>query len=231
MLFTVTDKSGNKSLHWRENQEITGDIVTDGNGQRIGIMGGTFDPIHFGHLVAAEAARFQLNLDRVIFVPSGQPPHKKAVGVTPANHRLAMTNLAIADNCHFQSSQVELLRSGPSYTIDTVKYFLEQWPGAQIYFITGADVILELLTWKDAMGLLELCYFIAVTRPGYDLEQLKYLKDRLPSGLGEKIITLQVPGIAISSTELRQRVQLAEPIKYLVPEGVSAYINQHNLYQ
>lgn len=199
--------------------------------QKIGIMGGTFDPIHFGHLVAAEAVRCQLSLDKVIFVPSGQPPHKKAVTVTAADHRLAMTNLAIADNCHFHSSQVELLRSGPSYTIDTVCHFLEESPGAEIYFITGADAILELLSWKDALQLLELCYFIAVTRPGYDLGHLDDLKSQLASGLGEKIISLQVPGIAISSTDLRQRVQRGEPIKYLLPEAVRIYISEGNLYQ
>lgn len=199
--------------------------------KKIGIMGGTFDPIHYGHLVAAEAARHQLKLEQVIFVPSGQPPHKQNCFVSPPETRLAMTQLAIADNQNFTISRVELERQGPSYTIDTVSYFSQVYSDAAIYFITGADAILELLTWKDAFRLLDSCYFIAVTRPGYDLGGLEELRSKLPKGLTDKIIPLEVPGIAISSTGLRQRVQRGEPIQYLVPDPVRQYIVDVNLYK
>ncbi len=138
-------------------------------------MGGTFDPIHYGHLIAAEEARYRFQLARVVFVPCGQPPHKKPYAVTPAEHRYAMTLLATASNPHFIVSRIEIDRPGPSYSVDTVRLLRQQLPDAELFFITGADAVLEILTWKDSDELIGLCRFIAVTRPGYDLRQLERL--------------------------------------------------------
>ena len=138
--------------------------------QRIGIMGGTFDPIHYGHLVTAEQAHYQFNLDKVVFVPSGLPPHKVGKHITSPGHRHMMTVLATTSNPHFEVSSIEVDRVGPSYTIDTVRAFRDRYGDeAGLYFITGADAILEMLEWKDSDTLLELCEFIAATRPGYAL--------------------------------------------------------------
>lgn len=197
--------------------------------KRIGIMGGTFDPIHLAHLFAAEEARFKFNLDKVIFVPCGVPAHKKPYEVTPAEHRYAMVLLATANNPYFEVSRIEIDREGPSYAIDTVMAFRQIYgEDACIYFITGADAVLEILTWKETDKLIRLCKFIAVTRPGYDLS-------RISEVLGEEyasaIEILQIPGMDISSTAIRQRVRNGEPIRYLVPEMVYHYIMQHKLYR
>ena len=197
--------------------------------KRIGIMGGTFDPIHYGHLVAAEEARWKFGLDVVIFVPAGQPPHKPPEGITDKEHRYNMVVLATCPNPHFLVSRVEIDRPGPSYAIDTVREFKKQFgQGTEIFFITGADAVLEILTWHEAEKLIELCDFIAATRPGYDLDAM-YRK--LPEKFLEHIHPLPIPGIAISSTEIRRRVREGLPIKYLVPEPVEQYILKHGLYR
>ena len=197
---------------------------------RLGIMGGTFDPVHYGHLVAAEGARHHFCLDRVIFVPAARPPHKGHSFVSPPEHRLAMTNLAVASNPFFQVSDMEVLRSGPSYTIDTVREIRTIFPYAQIYFITGADAVLEILTWRRVEDLLDMCLFIAATRPGYRLESIfKRLEGLTPSQLA-KIVTMEVPALAISSTDIRRRVREGRPIKYLLPEEVENYIHCSGLY-
>jgi len=197
--------------------------------RRIGIMGGTFDPIHYGHLLAAEEARWRFRLEVVIFVPAGQPPHKRPEGITDKEHRYNMVVLATCPNPHFLVSRVEIDRPGPSYAIDTVREFKREFgEEAEIYFITGADAVLEILTWHEADKLVELCEFIAVTRPGYDLEAMY---ERLPSKFLEHIHPLPIPGIAISSTEIRRRVREGLPIKYLVPEPVEQYILKHGLYR
>jgi nicotinate-nucleotide adenylyltransferase len=196
--------------------------------QALGLMGGTFDPIHYGHLVTAEAARCGFNLDRVIFVPSGRPPHKKEKNITPAEHRYNMTKLAIDSNPFFEISRLELDRPGYSYAIDTVSYFLDHYgQDIDLYFITGADAILEILTWKNVDKLMEHCRFIAATRPGFYLQDVHYL----PEKFMEKIIFMEVPALAISSTDIRQRVSDRRPIKYLLPEPVENYIFDHHLYQ
>lgn len=197
--------------------------------KRIGIMGGTFDPIHLAHLFAAEEARFKFNLEKVIFVPCGVPAHKKPYEVTPAEHRYAMVLLATANNPYFEVSRIEIDREGPSYAIDTVVAFRQLYgEDASIYFITGADAVLEILAWKETDKLIRLCKFIAVTRPGYDLSKISEV---LGEEYASAIEILQIPGMDISSTAIRQRVRNGEPIRYLVPEMVYHYIMQHKLYR
>ncbi|MFA4028841.1 MAG: hypothetical protein GDYSWBUE_001123 [Candidatus Fervidibacterota bacterium] len=197
--------------------------------KRLGIMGGTFDPIHMAHLLAAEEARFRFNLDKVVFVPCGVPVHKKPYEVTPAEHRYAMVLLATTGNPHFEVSRIEIERQGPSYAIDTVRAFKRLYGnGVTLFFITGADAVLEILTWRDADKLVELCRFIAVTRPGYDLSKLEeVLGERYASAID----VLHIPEMDISSTKIRERVRNGEPIRYMVPDAVYDYIMRHGLYR
>jgi nicotinate-nucleotide adenylyltransferase len=185
---------------------------------RLGLMGGTFDPIHYGHLVIAEIARLEYRLDQVVFLPSGDPPHKQGVPVTPAERRYEMALLATTSNPWFQCSRRELERVGPSYSVTTIReYVAEGGPDVELFFITGADAILEILTWREADAAIRLCRFIAATRPGYDLDRLRRT---LPPAYVEQIETLSVPGVLISSTDLRQRVREGRTIRYLVPDPV-----------
>lgn len=192
---------------------------------RIGVMGGTFDPIHHGHLVAAEEVRFAFSLDRVLFVPAGTPWQKSAYSVSDAKHRLAMVEAGIADNEHFESSGVDIDRGGPTYTVDTLRSIASQRPGAELYFITGADAILEILTWKDPDEALSLATFVAVTRPGYDLHKLDPVRVR------DHVVSLEIPALAISSSDIRRRVAEDRPVRYLVPRPVAAYIAEQGLYR
>ena len=198
----------------------------------IGLMGGTFDPIHMGHLVTAEEARQQFLLDYVIFIPAGLPPHKEKEQVTPAEHRYLMTTLAVMSNPYFVVSRVEVEKDERSYTIDTLRHFAARCaPGTNLFFITGADAILDILTWKDYTELLRLCTFIAVTRPGYPLDKLDEITGKLSPELRAKIHLLEIPALAISSTFIRKRVALGKTIKYLTPEPVEQYIKKHGLYK
>lgn len=199
--------------------------------RRLGIMGGTFDPIHYGHLVTAEGARYSFGLDRVIFVPSGRPPHKPGHIVSDPLDRYKMTCLAVASNPFFCASAIEVERPGPSFTIDTVRAVMQLYPGAKIYFITGADALLEIFKWKDFDILLTICNFVAATRPGYCLFELREKTASLPSGLKQNISYMEVPALAISSTEIRQRVRDGRPIKYLLPESAEDYIKNNKLYR
>jgi nicotinate-nucleotide adenylyltransferase len=194
----------------------------------IGIMGGTFDPIHYGHLAAAEEARLRFALDHVVFVPNRQPPHKKDYCVTAAEDRYAMVVLATASHPQFEVSRVELDRPGPSYTVDTLREFRSQvGPDARIYFITGADAIFEILTWRSPHDLARSCEFIAVARPGYDLQRLtKEMSDLLHG----RAHILNVPGVAVSSTEIRRRAADGESLRYLVPPAVARYVEVNRLY-
>lgn len=194
--------------------------------QRIGIMGGTFDPIHYGHLVTAEIARSKFALDTVVFVPSGHPPHKQFVP-GHAEQRLMMTLLATVTNPYFQISRLEVDRLGPSYTYDTLTEFSKLYGDAsKFYFITGADAVLEMLSWRNAENLIGLCSFIAATRPGYRLTDVR----QLPGNFRENIETMQVPALSISSTDIRRRIREGDPIKYLLPEAVETYIYKQRLY-
>lgn len=197
----------------------------------IGIMGGTFDPVHYGHMVIAECARHEFQLDKVVFVPSGRPAHKKGHVITDADHRYRMVELAVAGNPFFEISRAEVDRPGPSYAVDTLMDFQRSYgPEAGLYFITGADAIVEILNWKRVNEVMGLCSFIAATRPGYSLPQLKRAIRTLPPDFQKKIFTFEIPGIAVSSTELRQRVQAGQPVKYLLPEAVEKYIFDQKLY-
>ena len=204
---------------------------TDGKSMKIGIMGGTFDPVHYGHLVAAEGARHQFSLDRVIFIPAARPPHKGNREISDPVHRLKMVGLATGSNPNFEVSDIEINRQGLSYTIDTVNYLRSTRTDSDIYFITGADAVLEILTWYQVEALLGLCCFIAATRPGYRLENLSESLHGLPGYFIRKISVMEVPALAISSTDIRDRVRNGMPIKYLLPENVEEYINRNGLYR
>ena len=188
---------------------------------RIGVMGGTFDPIHNGHLVAASEVRQSLQLDEVVFVPTGQPYQKR--DVSQAEHRYLMTVIATASNPDFTVSRVDVDRDGPTYTIDTLRELRLARPDADLFFISGADAVAEILDWKDAPELFELAHFVAVSRPGHQLNV---------SGLPEQHVSLlEVPALAISSTDCRSRVSRGLPVWYLVPDGVVQYISKYHLYR
>ncbi|MQA62347.1 MAG: nicotinate-nucleotide adenylyltransferase [Actinophytocola sp.] len=191
--------------------------------RRIGVMGGTFDPIHNGHLVSASEAQSRFGLDEVIFVPTGQPWQKSKSTVSDAEDRYLMTVIATASNPVFRVSRVELDRPGLTYTVDTLRELHEKLPNDDLYFITGADALEQILTWRDVDELFELAHFIGVTRPGYDLND-----HHLPTG---KVSLVEVTAMAISSTGCRERVVRGEPLWYLTPDGVVRYIRKHKLYQ
>jgi nicotinate-nucleotide adenylyltransferase len=191
--------------------------------QRVGIMGGTFDPIHHGHLVAASEVQALFGLDEVIFVPTGAPWQKVERQVSPAEHRYLMTVIATASNPRFWVSRVDIDRGGPTYTIDTIRDIEQQRPGAELFFITGADALAQILSWKDAEETLKRARFIGVTRPGYELSDA-----HLPI---DSVTLIDVPAMAISSSDCRDRVAAGRPVWYLVPDGVVQYINKHHLYR
>jgi len=194
---------------------------------RIGLMGGTFDPVHLGHLLIAEVARAEFSLDRVIWIPAGDPPHKHGVTITPQEYRYAMVILATASNPYFEVSRLELERQGPSYTLDTILHFAHERRGDELFFITGADAILEILTWYRHADVIAACRFIAVTRPGYALARLSAV---LPPEYLARIGALTAPGVDISSTMIRNRSRTGDPIRYMVPDSVDSYIAKHALY-
>jgi nicotinate-nucleotide adenylyltransferase len=190
---------------------------------RLGVMGGTFDPIHHGHLVAASEVAAVYDLDEVVFVPTGQPWQKSEREVSPAEHRYLMTVIATASNPRFTVSRVDIDRPGPTYTIDTLRDLEQERSGTELYFITGADALEQILSWKDSDELFELAHFVGVTRPGHRLDG---------SGLPpDRVSLMEVPAMAISSTACRARVVAGLPVWYLVPDGVVQYIAKHRLYR
>ncbi|MFN0283173.1 MAG: nicotinate-nucleotide adenylyltransferase [Kineosporiaceae bacterium] len=190
---------------------------------RLGVMGGTFDPIHHGHLVAASEVQSAFDLDEVVFVPTGRPWQKSARDVAPAEHRYLMTVIATASNPRFTVSRVDVDRTGKTYTIDTLRDLSAQRPGAELFFITGADALAQILSWKDSEEIFDLAHFIGVTRPGHTLDDAG-----LPS---DRVSLMEVPAMAISSTDCRIRVAKGEPVWYLVPDGVVQYIGKYGLYR
>ncbi|NMB38354.1 MAG: nicotinate-nucleotide adenylyltransferase [Firmicutes bacterium] len=197
--------------------------------KRLGIMGGTFDPIHYGHLVTAEAARGEYELDHVLFLPSGISPHKDPKTISDAQHRYLMTVFATLTNPYFEVSRVEIDREGVTYTIDTLRLLKEQYGAdTKLYFITGADVIAEIMSWKDSSELIQLSEFIAATRPGFKF-QPEYV-DQWFFQQNKHLHQLKVPAMAISSTDIRLRVKAGKSIRYLVPESVEYYIRKNKLY-
>ena len=191
---------------------------------RLGVMGGTFDPIHHGHLVAASEVTSLFHLDEVVFVPTGQPWQKPAEEVTVAEDRYLMTVIATASNPRFHVSRIDIDRGGPTYTIDTLRELhRERGPETDLFFITGADALGNILTWRDADELFKLAHFIGCTRPGHRLTD-----PGLPDG---QVSLVEIPALAISSTACRERVRRGEPIWYLVPDGIVQYINKRGLYR
>lgn len=197
---------------------------------RLGIMGGTFDPIHHGHLIAAQEACFQLNLEQVLFVPAGVPPHKPRRPISAAHHRLRMIELAIAGQPCFDASTVDLDRPGPCYTVDTLELMrLERGPEAEFFFVEGADSLADIPSWYLPKRLLELCELAVVGRQGTEID-LTRLDNQLP-GLADRVHWVDMPRLDISSSDLRARVRESRPITYLVPAAVEAYILKHGLYR
>ncbi len=188
-------------------------------------MGGTFDPIHHGHLVAASEVQAWFDLDEVVFVPTGDPWQKSDRDVSAAEDRYLMTVIATAANPLFNVSRVDIDRDGPTYTIDTLRDLRSLMPDAELYFITGADALADIFTWRDAAGLFELAHFVGCTRPGYDLDPAT-LRGIPP----ERVTMVEIPALAISSTDCRERKKRGEPVWYLVPDGVVQYIAKHDLY-
>ena len=188
--------------------------------RRVGVMGGTFDPIHHGHLVAASEVAKSFDLDEVVFVPTGQPWQKTRV--SESEHRYLMTVIATASNPQFRVSRVDVDRDGPTYTVDTLRDLRRLMPDAELFFISGADAVEQILSWKDVDKIWDLAHFIAVSRPGHELSL---------SGLsGDNVSLLEIPALAISSTDCRARVSRGYPVWYLVPDGVVQYIAKHGLY-
>lgn len=201
--------------------------------ERIGIMGGTFDPIHNGHLVAGSEVADLFSLDRVIFVPTGQPWQKKGTQVAAAEDRYLMTVIATASNPRFEVSRVDIDRAGDTFTIDTLTDIRAQYPGAELFFITGADALAKIVTWRDWELIFDLAHFVGVTRPGFELphegasDTPAALRRELEDG---NLSLVEIPAMAISSTDVRARARSGRPVWYLVPDGVVQYIAKHEMY-
>ena len=190
---------------------------------RLGLLGGTFDPPHFGHLVAAQEAALELDLQKVIFLPAAQNPLKQGELVSPAEDRCRMVELAIAGNSHFGLSRADLDRPPPSYTADLLRTLQAEEPGRELFFLVGADIVPELPRWQRLDEILRLATLVAVNRPGWPEPDL--------SNVDPRVRLLRVPGVAVSSTDLRARVRTARPIRYLTPDAVAEYIQQRRLYR
>lgn len=193
--------------------------------RRVGVMGGTFDPIHHGHLVAGSEVQAWFGLDEVLFVPTGDPWQKSDRDVTAAEHRYLMTVIATAANPRFNVSRVDIDRDGPTYTIDTLRDLRAQLPDTDLYFITGADALADIFTWRDAEELFALARFVGCTRPGYTMDE-----QTLAAVPSDRVTMVEIPALAISSTDCRRRKERGEPVWYLVPDGVVQYIAKHDLY-
>lgn len=189
---------------------------------RIGVMGGTFDPIHLGHLVAASESAHHFDLDQVVFVPTGAPWQKADRQVSPAEDRYLMTVIATAADPRFSVSRVDLDRAGLTYTVDTLRDLRALHPEADLYFITGADALGDILSWRDADEVLAMAHFVGVSRPGHAL---------LDPGRKGTVTLLEIPALAISSSDCRERVRRGEPITYLVPPGVESFVAKRGLYR
>ena len=199
--------------------------------RRIGIMGGTFDPIHFGHLLAAQEALVRLSLEQVIFVPTGNSYQKTYRHVTPAEERYMMTFLATLDNSNFSVSRVEIDREEPSHTIDTLREMRYWYTGQNVefYFITGIDALMTMHTWAEYENIPDLCTIVAANRPGYDYEH--YNLENLSEKVRSRVLRLEIPLLSISSTEIRHRVAAGENLRYLLPHSVEQYIYKRGLYR
>lgn len=197
---------------------------------RLGLLGGTFDPVHLGHLIVAEEVRVQLGLEKVLFIPARQSPLKQDRLSSAVEHRLAMVRMAVASNPYFAVSTVEIERGIPSYTIETVRYLLgEAGPGTSLYFLVGRDQAASLPRWKDPGPLSEICQLVFMSRPGWSPLDFAFLESYIP-GARQRVTSVEVPAIGISSTDIRRRVRQGLSIRYLVPANVEEYIQSHQLY-
>lgn len=209
---------------------IDREIETNPRPMRLGIMGGTFDPIHFGHLICAEQAREQFDLDYVVFMPTGNPVFKLDRHVSDAEDRYNMVVIATRKNPMFDVSRMEIDRGGITYTSDTLQEMEQKVPkGTELFFITGADAIISVLKWKNSDLIIKLAHFVAATRPGYDYSELQEKVENSPEMRG-RVSFFEVPGLAISSTDLRERVRAGKSITYMTPVSVASYIKSHRLY-
>jgi nicotinate-nucleotide adenylyltransferase len=195
----------------------------------LGLLGGTFDPPHYGHLVLAETARVQLRLDRVLFVVAGLPPHKPGRPITPDRHRAAMVEVAIADNPAFAISRVDVDRPGPHYTVETLSLLRREYPEAELFFLVGGDSLAQFLTWRDPVGILRQARLAVMPRPGYEPD-LTALEQVLPD-VHDRLAWLDAPYLDVSASDLRRRVREGLPIRYLVPPSVEAFVREHRLYK
>ncbi|AHM56462.1 nicotinate-nucleotide adenylyltransferase NadD [Peptoclostridium acidaminophilum DSM 3953] len=198
---------------------------------RIGIMGGTFDPIHNGHLAMAEAVREAFSLDRVLFIPSGKPPHKRRSEIADKQHRYNMTVLATNSNNAFEVSPVEVEREQLSYTVDTLKILKEEYKDSEIFLVMGADALCDIESWSRVDELLKLCRVVGATRPGIDIDEFKREIEKIQRQFNVQILHVHVPSLDISSTDIRERAKRGSSIKYLIPEEVEKYIYKYKLYR
>lgn len=200
---------------------------------RLGLFGGTFDPVHYGHLLLAEQCREQCQLDEVWFLPSGSPPHKQDATITVAKQRVEMLELATAGHLGFRVNDIELKRSGPTYTVDTLRALTAEsdQPGRELFFLIGADSLDELVTWREPEEIAKLATIAAVNRGGEPLPESDIVRERLGPDIAAGIQTVEIPGTDISSTDIRRRVANGRSIRYMVPRAVEEFIIQHGLYR
>ncbi|MBI2858583.1 MAG: nicotinate-nucleotide adenylyltransferase [Chloroflexi bacterium] len=198
---------------------------------KVGVLGGSFDPVHVAHLIIAEEARVRLGLSKVIFVPAGHPYMKAERGITAPEQRLEMVRLAVSSNPYFEASSVDVERAGPSYTVDTLEVLRNTLPaGRELYFIAGFDSLGSLPLWREPGRILDMCWLVGIPRPGVAAPDLERLEKAIP-GVARRVVLLNGPVLSISSTDIRDRVAAGLSIRYLVPEAVECYIREKGLYQ
>lgn len=197
---------------------------------RVGVFGGTFDPIHVGHLAAAEEARLTLGLETVLFVPAARPPHKPDGPQASAADRLAMVRLAVADNPGFACSDIEFLRAGPSYTVDTLRALAAELPGRELFYLLGSDSLPEIPTWHEPEALCRLATFAVLLRPGWPRAQLEAWLSLQPDPLRPRAVIVEVPGLDVASRDIRRRLRAGQPARYLLPESVRRFVQERGLY-
>lgn len=198
---------------------------------RLGIFGGTFDPVHFGHLILAEQCREQCRLDQVWFLPSGSPPHKEDLGITPGTHRAEMLEFALAGHPDFLVDRRELKREGITYTIDTLTSLAAEDESRELFFLIGGDSLNDLPTWRAPQQIAELATLVAVNRGDRPLQDIATIRSQLGDTVADRIMPATMPGIDLSSTDIRQRVSAGKSVRYMIPRAVEAYIAEHELYR